>query len=151
MIIDVSLDFLDIHVFWPFFFWLCYWCLLLLFLRFLGFLCLRLGHGFLLLAFPEMYFHVGSETALLRETLRAEGARKGLFPSVHAKVFYHLRVCGKGLFAYAAFMKPFASVLSLVSSEIALVDSAEVTILTVMIRLVFLLGVFEHVSSQVAL
>ena len=42
-------------------------------------------------------------------------------------------------------MKPYASVLALVNSEIALVDSAVITILTIMIRLVILLGVFQHV------
>ena len=45
-------------------------------------------------------------------------------------------------------MKPYASVLTLVLSETFLVDSAEITILTIMIRLVLFLGVCEHVSSQ---
>ena len=89
-----------------------------------------------------MPFHVGSEITLRRETFRAEGARKRLFPSVNAKVYYHIRVCGKGLFAHAAFMKPYASVPALVRSEIGLVNSAEITILAVMIRLILLLGVF---------
>ena len=88
---------------------------------------------------------MGSETTLSLEPLRAEGARKRLFPSVNAKVSYHLSVCGEGLFAHAAFMKPHASVLALVSNEIALVDSAVITILAVMIRFILLLGVFEHV------
>ena len=93
----------------------------------------------------EVRHHVGSETTLRRETLRAESARKRLFPSVNAKVYYHISVCSESLFANATFMKPFASVPALVSSDIALVNSAEITILTVMIYLVLLLGVFQHV------
>ena len=68
-----------------------------------------------------------SEITFSRKTFRTESTLKRLFPSVNAKVYYHMRVCGEGLFAHAAFMKTYTSVLALVNSEIALVDSAEIT------------------------
>ena len=101
--------------------------------------------GMCLLVFLDMRFHVSSETTLSLEPFRAEGARKRLFPSVNAKVSYHFSVCSESLFANATFMKSYTSVFALVNSEIALVDSAVITILTIMIRLVILLGVFQHV------